>query len=86
MGESIRLYKTLVKGDDCRSKNQYNIGRINGIMFVICSRVNEKPYGNRRKPEGTILKVETTEARYSKFCKIIDYIYPGLCKFDYERI
>lgn len=83
--ETKQNFKTLVKGEDKRSKIDYNIGKIEGLMWALCGRMGEKPKHNTRTPFGIVLEVDGRPSRYARFKEVVEQFWPGLCVFDWGK-
>lgn len=83
--ETKQTYMTLLKKEDKRSKIDYNIGKIEGLMWAICGGVSAKPKHNTRTKAGILLEVDARPSRYELFSRIVDKYWPGLCVFDCGR-
>lgn len=79
-----KTFKTLIKGDHKHSNNDYIKGRISGIQFVMCG--GEETYPHIRNNDGAhILTHACTEKEYKAFADRIEWLYPGLCIFDWKE-
>ena len=90
-----RKFKTLIQKKDraVSSGNDYVVGRIHGMMSVIC-RSGNRDYANalshsyctiRRDRNGVTLTTLATEEEYDEFKKVVEGYYPELCVFDYQN-
>lgn len=81
-----RKFKTLIQKRDraVSSGNDYVVGRIHGLMSVIC-RSGDRDYAIRRNGKGVMLTTLATEEEYDEFKKVVEGYYPELCVFDYQN-
>lgn len=80
-----RLFKTLVKRENNLGCNEYVLGRITGIMLIMCDRREDKlknGYAMEFDDRGITVYVNCTEGDYFEFAAVVDELYPGLCVFD----
>lgn len=83
----IKTYRTLVKNDvtDIVVGLEYATGMVEGIMLTQCELgygfLGEAP---RVTESGTILTARCDPEAYDDFKAIVQWLYPGLCEFDYE--
>lgn len=80
------IYKTLVKNDHPLGRNNYVLGRISGIAFMIFDYHTDESilaYGNVDIDEGVLMTHEGTHDQYKNFASTIEKNYPELCVFDY---
>lgn len=81
------VFKTLVKAEHKLGCDNYVLGRISGIQYVVCDRVGtetEQPlYGRGFTALGSIFKTKCTAEQYDEFASIVESEYPELCVFNY---
>lgn len=80
-----KQFKTAIDGKHKFGSNEYVLGRINGIMYVMCGGEMNMSFGmkHNNKLDIWVLTAECTERQYSAFADCIEEQYPGLCIFDY---
>ena len=78
------VFKTLIKGDH-KLNNKYIQGRISGISYVLCGgrEGNNFAIHESIKDKSVTFTVKCTTKEYVEFRKVIEDLYPDLCKFDY---
>lgn len=84
----VKTFRTLVKNDvkcNLLDTYEYALGTVNGILLTEC----DLPYGlEGDQPQvtefGTVLTTRCAERAYDNFKAIVQWLYPGLCEFDYE--
>lgn len=74
-----REFTTLIKNEHMKGSEEYVLGRISGIQYCTCEC--EKGYAIVKVEEGYLLTAEFTRKQYEKFTKIVEELYPNLCKF-----
>ena len=86
-------FKTLI-GKGFRSKkdgrtvltNDYIIGRVNGIEYVLCGHCGEYKhrtmYGNNNE---FVIVSYCTKEDYENFATEVEKLYPGLCEFYWKK-
>ena len=68
------------------ASNDYVVGRIMGVNYVICNGVPGKGYGMIMNDDGSnFFRTVCTADQYTAFAKIVEELYPGLCIFDYKE-
>lgn len=74
--------KTLIKNDPKLVNTEYVAGRISGIGHVVggCKR----GYANMQVKEGYVYRHAFTLKEYVRFMMIVEALYPGVCKFNYQ--
>jgi hypothetical protein len=84
-----KIFDTLVKKDHMFGNNNYVIGRIHGMMEVICDG-NEDGFN---KPElclwhipgvGDVMTTYCEPGKYESFKNLVEKHYPNLCEFNYD--
>lgn len=85
-----KVFVTVIKSkNEHKLSNDYVIGRINGIAYVMCDvcRSDERPYASFRDMQSGrySFAVECSEAKYSAFAETIEENYPGLCIFNVKE-
>ena len=77
-------FETIIKGDAKLSDSEYIRGRVSGIMDALCSNLYSKEgYAYALRDNGDyVMWIDTTADKYTAFIKVIEGMYPGLCKFD----
>lgn len=88
-----RTISTLVKGGH-RLANDYIRGRISGIALTMLGgySANRLIFTNEKLVDANystdrrdlIFRHTCTEADYGRFRDQVEYLYPGLCIFDYK--
>ena len=80
------MYKTLIKGDHYLGNNEYVVGKVSGIMSVLCDG-DERPFVIREDIESKdrILTTKCTADKYAIFVGAVTKHYPAdLFIFDYK--
>lgn len=89
----MEKFKTLIR-KEYRSKNNgrtlwtndYIIGRVNGIEYVLCGHCGEYKhrtmYGNNNE---FVIVSYCTKEDYENFATEVEKLYPGLCEFYWEK-
>lgn len=86
-------FKTLI-GKEFRSKkdgrtvltNDYIIGRVNGIEYVLCGHCGEyKHRAIHSNINGFVIISYCTKEDYENFATEVEKLYPGLCEFYWEK-
>lgn len=74
----IRKFKTFISG--AFVDNDYVLGRITGVMDLICKEnpIDNIGYGLDKTSTYVILVTRTTQKRYDKFIEIVKAWYPKL--------
>lgn len=84
-----QIFKTLVKGDHKLGCNEYVMGRISGIEYVLCNGGTkpQQQFPWDYNPENGDHRMMTfcTKKEYDNFANMIEYLYPGLCIFNYQE-
>lgn len=81
-----KTFNTLIKADHKLGRCDYVIGRIDGIMYILCEKESDERYTIMANDEiGHRLTVNCTEEQYEEFVKVTEKLYPGLCEF-YSKI
>ena len=66
--------------------NEYVIGRIMGVNYVICNGVPRRGYPMYKNDDGShVFRTVCTAEQYRTFTKTVEELYPGLCIFDCEE-
>ena len=82
---NIYITKILVRGDKVTS-NDYVIGRIMGVNYVMCNGVPDNGWGVVVNDDGTrVFNTECSAGKYAAFADVVDEMYPGLGIFDYKE-
>ena len=77
----LREVKTLIKGNHEKfGGNDYVRGRISGIGLMLLK--GERPF--EKTDKGTVMVHKCTVNEYDEFMNLIEDLYPGLCKFNYQ--
>lgn len=67
-------------------RNDYMVGRIRGVNYVICNGGSCIEYATIEHGDGSIdFRTECTADQYTAFAEIVEEMYPGLCVFDYKE-
>lgn len=74
----VKKYATVIKKDHELGGNDYVVGRISGILYVVCGG-EEEPHTEIET--GRVLIANCTWEAYDRFKTIVKNLYPGLCKF-----
>lgn len=75
--------KTLIRKDHkFHVGDEFIQGKITGIGYMI---TNARGYVIEKNDEGYLYKKEFTPDEYDKFINVIEELYPGLCKFNYQE-
>jgi hypothetical protein len=86
----VKTFRTLVKNYvkcDLRDTYEYALGTVNGILLTMCELPNGLKGDQPQVTEsGTVLTTHCPEEAYDDFKTIVQWLYPGLCEFDYESI
>ena len=80
--ENKYFINTLIKRDHKFGGNEYIIGRIDGIGYILSEEHKAKAL--MVTEEGTIYSNVFTAQNYDKFINIIDKLYPGLITANYK--
>lgn len=82
-----QIFETMVKGDHKLGRNEYVAGRISGIECVLCNGGTKKQFPWDYNPENGDRRTKTfcTKEEYDNFANMIEYLYPGLCIFNYQE-
>ena len=87
--DEIMEFMTLIKKDHEIKRwnclNDYVVGTIRGIQYVICHEPGESEFAHIRINEGLILTTDCTKEQYQHFSDIVEELYPGLCEFYYTK-
>lgn len=81
-----KTFRTLVKKDAVISDSHgFALGTVNGFLLAFC----ELPYGLEGDPKqviesGTVLTTKCEPDAYDVFRVHVEWLYPGLCEFNYE--
>ena len=78
------LFKTLVKFKRELGVNQYILGRISGINYMLCGD-DKIQFANTCVNDEYILISICTAEQYAIFANVIEKQYPGLCVFNYTN-
>ena len=81
MKEKIEI-KTLVKGENKLSRNNYVRGYIAGVAEAFCGDIIFRYPENEEL--GYIIVTNSTYNEYLTFANIIDLKFKDLCEFNYE--
>lgn len=80
--EKKYFINTLIKRDHKFGGNEYIIGRISGIGYILSGE--DKDEALIITDKGTIYSNVFTAQNYDKFINIIDKLYPGLITANYK--
>ena len=80
--EKKYFINTLIKSDHKFGGNEYIIGRISGIGYILSGEHKDEALIITDK--GTIYSNVFTAQNYDKFINIIDKLYPGLITANYK--
>ena len=80
--EKEYFINTLIKRDHKFGGNEYIIGRISGIGYILSGEHKDEALIITDK--GTIYSNVFTAQNYDKFINIIDKLYPGLITANYK--
>ena len=76
----IKRFDTLI-----RTGNEYIIGRISGIKFILCDgSASCALHGMYGADDGRIMVSECTQEQYDMFTNVVEKAYPNMCVFNYE--
>lgn len=80
-----KRFQTAIDGKHKLGSNDFVLGRIMGIMHIMCDGQISGNFALKRNEELDlwILTTECTRRRYNAFVDRIEEEYPGLCVFDY---
>ncbi len=86
-----KLFATLIKKEHKLGENNYVIGRINGIMEILCNGkrngIDEPVIAGRSIPGvGELMLTQCEPEQYESFKDLIERHHPGLCEFDVDII
>lgn len=82
-----KLFKTYVRAGHKLSRNDYVMGRLSGIKYVICNGDPNCGFAHNYMSDGSrCFYVECTAEQYRRFAEVVEEIYPGLCVFDLEGV
>ena len=82
-----QFFETIVNGNHKLGCNEYVMGKISGIEYALCGQGAKKQFPWDYNPETGNHRMKTfcTEEEYTNFTNTIEYLYPGLCIFNYQE-
>lgn len=89
----MEKFKTLIR-KGFRSKNNgrtiltndYIIGRVNGIEYVLCGHCGEHKYSAMYGDNNEFVIISyCTKEDYENFATEVEKLYPGLCEFYWKK-
>ena len=83
-----KIFTTIVKSkDEVKISNDYTLGRIRGIEYVMCGGAPGANFGTMYCPTNGrhLFGTECSDEEYLAFKTMVERLYPGLCIFDGEK-